>query len=157
MREKDLDVVIGLIKIILLRQKFGTGQLQTKRHFLETRQGISNGLQKGFNGLKGKHLQLLALNEAANSLAQSFGGAVDKGANFQQSMADLQAITGIAGADLESLGAFARKSGMDTGLGASQSVNALKTLASQIEVSKMGMSGLMSLQKNRRSSRKPHR
>ena len=115
--------------------------------FSKLGKNMARGFQRGFDGLKGKHLHLLALNEAAQNLSQTFGSAVNTGADFEQSMADLQAITGIAGKDLDKLGAFARQAGKETGLGAATSVNAMKTLASQIDVSKIGMGGLFELQK----------
>jgi TP901 family phage tail tape measure protein len=68
------------------------------------------------------------------------------GLEFEQSMADLSAITGIVGNDLESLGETARKVGKASGVGASGAVEAYKLLASQIDVAKIGMNGLNELQ-----------
>lgn len=65
---------------------------------------------------------------------------------FEQSMAELSSITGIAGDDLDQLGKVARQSGVDSGLGAKGAVNAFALLASQIQVADIGMDGLVTLQ-----------
>lgn len=57
-------------------------------------------------------------------------------------MADLSAITGIAGEELDALGKKARETGKQSGLGATQATGAYKVLASQIDVSQIGMNGL---------------
>lgn len=69
------------------------------------------------------------------------------GAEFEQSMADLSSITGIVGKELEALGVVARNTGKESGLGASGAANAFALLASQIQVDKIGMEGLIKLQK----------
>lgn len=66
---------------------------------------------------------------------------------FEQSMAGLSSITGIAGGDLKRLGKVARQSGVDSGLGAKGAVDAFALLASQIQVDDIGMEGLIELQK----------
>lgn len=53
---------------------------------------------------------------------------------FEQSMADLSAITGVTGEELEELGRTARKTGEESGLGAAESARAYTILASQIQV-----------------------
>lgn len=67
--------------------------------------------------------------------------------DFEQSMADLSALTGLVGDDLKRLGEVARKTGVDSGLGATGAVEAFKLLASQIQVDDIGMDGLIKLQK----------
>lgn len=66
---------------------------------------------------------------------------------FEQSMAELSSITGIVGDDLGKLGEVARKTGVDSGLGAKGAAQAFALLASQIDVSKIGLDGLVGLQK----------
>lgn len=67
--------------------------------------------------------------------------------DFEQSMADLSALTGLVGDDLKRLGEVARKTGVDSGLGATGAVEAFKLLASQIQVDDIGLEGLIQLQK----------
>lgn len=79
--------------------------------------------------------------------AQAFTSLGDSGAEFQQSMANLSSITGIAGRELSDLGKVARETGRSSGLGAKGAVDAFALLASQIQVDKIGMEGLKILQK----------
>lgn len=104
-------------------------------------QNISNSFNK-FNSMKFE--AIAAMTERSGRAMQSLAAP---GVAFEQSMADLSAITGITGNELDSLGDQARKVGRQSGLGAAQAVNAYKVLASQIEVSKIGMDGLNMLQK----------
>lgn len=75
---------------------------------------------------------------------QNLGGS---GSAFEQSMADLSSITGIAGKELVDLGQVARETGKVSGLGAKGAADAFALLASQIQVDKIGMEGLKTLQK----------
>ena len=76
--------------------------------------------------------------DTANTLSQPF-------IQFESTMAELSAITGIVGDELQELGQNSRKVGVDAGLGAVGAVEAYKLLASQIDVSKIGISGLKNL------------
>lgn len=69
------------------------------------------------------------------------------GVEFEQGMADLQAITGIVGKDLETISKTARRVGKESGLGAKGAVDAFTLLASQIQIDKIGLKGLIQLQK----------
>lgn len=84
--------------------------------------------------------------ELMGRLGDTMGQLMQPGVEFEQSMADLSSITGIAGKDLEHLGEIARKTGVSSGLGASGAADAFALLASQIDVSKIGMDGLVELQ-----------
>lgn len=105
---------------------------------------FNKNISNSFNKLKsidlGARLDLL---ERSGRAMQSLAAP---GVAFEQGMADLSAITGITGKNLDFLGDQARKAGRQSGLGAAQAVNAYKVLASQIEVSKIGMDGLNTLQ-----------
>lgn len=92
---------------------------------------------------------MFRLNQSAEFLQRmgdTMGQLMQPGVEFEQSMADLSSITGIAGKDLEYLGEIARKTGVSSGLGASGAADAFALLASQIDVSKIGMDGLVELQ-----------
>jgi hypothetical protein len=86
---------------------------------------------------------ILDMTERAGRALQSFGAG---GVEFDKSMHELQAITGIVGNDLTDLGRRARQIGVSTGLGASGAADAYKTLASQIEIDRIGIEGLNELQ-----------
>lgn len=70
----------------------------------------------------------------------------DSSVAFEESLTDLSVKTGISGEALEALSANARKLGVSTGLGAGQALKAYQVLASQIDVSKVGLEGLNALQ-----------
>ncbi len=80
--------------------------------------------------------------------AQGLNDLGAPGMQFEASMADLSAITGIVGKDLQELEKSARSVGVATGLGASQSAEAYKLLASNIDIATVGgVKGLQMLQK----------
>ncbi len=88
-------------------------------------------------------------NQVAELLGRAgdvMGRLMQPGVEFEQSMANLSSITGIVGKDLERLGRIARTTGVSSGLGASGAADAFALLASQIDVSKIGMDGLIELQ-----------
>lgn len=111
--------------------------------------GLNDNVQKStkiFNNLSGKIIVFNQLSQFAESLSTAFSDLTKSGLNFQQSIADLSSITGIAGKDLQSLTVKAREFGKASGLGASGIAESYKILASQIEVSSIGMEGLNQLQ-----------
>ncbi len=89
---------------------------------------------------------LNAILDVADKISEVFVDASESGMRFEQSIADLQSITGIAGKDLESLTENCRRLGVESGLGAAEAARSYSLLASQIEISKIGMDGLNSLQ-----------
>ena len=95
---------------------------------------------------KMKMPNVIALAEALGKVGNALAGATDKGMSFGQGMADLSAITGLVGKDLEQLEANARKFGKESGLGAETAARAYTILASQIDVADIGMEGLNTLQ-----------
>ncbi len=79
-----------------------------------------------------------AITAATAAVSQGFRAAADAGVTFQQQMADLSAITGIAGTSLDELGDAARASAVESGIAADQQAEAFKLLASNIDVASMG-------------------
>ena len=67
-------------------------------------------------------------------IASALGDLAAPAINFEQSMADLSAITGSVGEELEDLSKTARRVGVESGLGASESARAFAILAGQIDV-----------------------
>ncbi len=103
-----------------------------------------------FGGLRNKidRISLTSLIEQTKQVAEAVASISGPGIGFEQSMADLSSITGIVGDDLRNLQDVARQTGRESGLGAKQAADAFAILASQIQVDKIGMSGLQTLQKN---------
>lgn len=91
-------------------------------------------------------LQFKNMTDMLDRSVQAFEEATGSGMEYEQAMADLVAITGIAGKELEEIGRVARKTGEESGLGATGAVNAFTLLASQIQIDKIGLQGLMTLQ-----------
>lgn len=87
-----------------------------------------------------------AMLQVAERLGAQFAGAAETGMSFGQSMADLSSITGIVGEELEGLEANSRRFGKESGLGADAAARAYSLLASQIEISKIGIDGLNKLE-----------
>lgn len=95
-----------------------------------------------------KTIKFAAIVDNIRNINESIKGAMQPGLDFQQQIADLSAITGIAGNDLNTLSDAARKVGKESGLGASQAAEAFKLLASNIDITKIGgVNGLKLLQK----------
>lgn len=87
-----------------------------------------------------------AMLQVAERLGAQFASATETGMSFGQSMADLSSITGIVGEELEGLEANSRRFGKESGLGADAAARAYSLLASQIEISKIGIDGLNKLE-----------
>lgn len=87
-----------------------------------------------------------AMLQVAERLGAQFASATETGMSFEQSMADLSSITGIVGEELEGLEANSRRFGKESGLGADAAARAYSLLASQIEISKIGIDGLNKLE-----------
>jgi TP901 family phage tail tape measure protein len=95
-----------------------------------------------------KQISFSAIAENVRNLSEAFSGAAQPGLDFEQKIADLSAITGLAGSDLDVLSEAAREVGKSSGLGAGQAAEAFKLLASNIDVTKIGgVNGLKALQK----------
>jgi TP901 family phage tail tape measure protein len=103
----------------------------------------------GLNKLSGRINQVSLQSFIGNvqNVAGSFAAITQPSLNFGKTISELSAITGIAGADLDDLAETSRKVGKDSGLGASQAAEAFKLLASNIDVAKIGINGLKTLQK----------
>lgn len=87
-----------------------------------------------------------AILQVTERLGNMFASASETGMSFGQSMADLSSITGIAGDELAMLEENSRRFGKESGLGADTAARAYSLLASQIEISKIGIEGLNKLE-----------
>jgi TP901 family phage tail tape measure protein len=94
-----------------------------------------------------KNISLVNMVQGLQQFTNGIKEITAPGADFQQSMADLSAITGITGKDLDNLGNAAREMGKKSGIGATQGAEAFKLLASNINIVKIGgVEGLKILQ-----------
>ena len=86
-----------------------------------------------------------AISNLHAKLAQIPGAIIAAGSDVQDQLADLSAITGIMGDDLERLGNTAVAEGIRTGVSARDQIEAYKLLASNIEIAAIG--GVAGLEK----------
>lgn len=70
-----------------------------------------------------------AIKHIGDTIMQTATPAIE----FQQRMADLSAITGVTGKDLERVGEMARQIGKESGLGAAEAARAFSVLAGQLD------------------------
>lgn len=81
-----------------------------------------------------RNIELTSLIQQAQMVGETLGQLATPAVDFDQSMADLSAITGSVGDELEDLKQTAREVGKASGLGASESARAFAILAGQIDV-----------------------
>lgn len=79
-------------------------------------------------------ITLSAIIDQVRGISDGLKELASPAISFEQSMADLSAITGSVGEELEDLTKTAREVGASSGLGASESARAFTILASQIDV-----------------------
>lgn len=81
-----------------------------------------------------RNIELTSLIQQVQMVGETLGQLATPAVDFGQSMADLSAITGSVGEELEDLTQTAREVGKASGLGASESARAFAILAGQIDV-----------------------
>lgn len=81
-----------------------------------------------------RNIELTSLIQQVQMVGETLGQLATPAVDFEQSMADLSAITGSVGDELEDLKQTARDVGKASGLGASESARAFAILAGQIDV-----------------------
>lgn len=81
-----------------------------------------------------RNIELTSIIQQVQMVGETLGKLATPAVDFEQSMADLSAITGSVGDELEDLKQTAREVGKASGLGASESANAFAILAGQIDV-----------------------
>lgn len=90
--------------------------------------------------------QIDAFTNVLSRAGKAIANAAGIGFSFGQSMANLSAITGITGDELGRLEENARRVGTESGMGVQAAAQAYSTLASQVNVSRVGIEGLNNLQ-----------
>ena len=86
-----------------------------------------------------------AVTRLADALRSAAAGVIQFGSEVESSLAELSAITGITGSNLERLGETAIRESMKTGVAASEQIEAFKLLASNIDIATIG--GVAGLEK----------
>lgn len=81
-----------------------------------------------------RNIELTSLIQQVQMVGETLGQLATPAVDFEQSMADLSAITGSVGEELADLTQTARDVGKASGLGASESARAFAILAGQIDV-----------------------
>lgn len=91
---------------------------------------------KAFDSLDNsiRNIELTSLIQQVQMVGETLGQLATPAVDFGQAMADLSAITGSVGEELEDLTQTARDVGKASGLGASESARAFAILAGQIDV-----------------------
>ena len=126
----------------LLVASFGKFDQQVDKVFTEVKQQ-ANQVNKSI-----KAIEWQSISQGLQQVGQVIGEMSKPGLVFETQMANLSAITGIMGAELDTLGVAAKEVGASTGLGAAQAAEAFKLLASNIDVTTIGgVEGLKALQK----------
>lgn len=143
---EKIDTLINL----LFKDNGVVPKIEQVNNRLNGLEGVAKKVGDAFGSLAGKinMISLQAFTENVRNVADSMQNLNAPGVEFQQSMADLSSITGIAGKDLEKLSQVARETGVQSGLGAKGAADAFAILASQIQYDKIGMEGLLALQRN---------
>ncbi|KAB8153423.1 phage tail tape measure protein [Kordia sp. TARA_039_SRF] len=99
---------------------------------LRLKDDVSKPLQDVNGKAKQSAIDMLAVAESAKKIQDSFNQALQPGIQFQSSLADVEAITGVTGKALDSLGLKARKSAIDFGGNASGAMENYKVLLSKL-------------------------
>ena len=107
-------------------------------------EGLTEAVQKGSNaaressGVFGKMadslIKVRTITEGIASIAKTFSLISAPAVEFQQGLADLSAITGVVGENLDTVAGMAKRIGAESGLGASKVARAFTLLASNIQV-----------------------
>jgi TP901 family phage tail tape measure protein len=105
-----------------------------------------SGVMRAMNKVQGCMWKFNQTSELFERMGNTVAQLSQPFRDFEQQMAELSDITGIVGGDLKRLGEVARRTGIESGLGATGAVKAFALLASQIDVDKIGMDGLIELQ-----------
>lgn len=104
--------------------------------------GTADKELKGLSGNAKKYLGMAGLAgliaSATGTVVAGFNRSIDAGSTFEQQLADLQAITGIAGRALKELGDTALENSVRTGVSARDQVEAYKLLAGSIDMAMIG-------------------
>lgn len=97
---------------------------------IDTTEERVNKLGKGFNRLSA--IDLMAVDQSAQNVKRGLQDFNQTSMDFESGLAEVEAITGVTGKDLEDLGEKARKSAKDFGGDATDSLNTYKMILSRL-------------------------
>ena len=107
-------------------------------------EGLTEAVQKGSkaaresSGVFGKMadslIRMRTVFDGVSSIAKTLSTFSEPAREFQQGLADLSAITGVVGENLDTVAGMAKRIGTESGLGASKAARAFTLLASNIQV-----------------------
>lgn len=86
-----------------------------------------------FGSLTDEFIRFNAITDTVSKIGESIAGISAPAFDFNQRMADLSAITGVVGEDLDRVSEMARRVGKESGLGASEAARAFSILAGQLD------------------------
>lgn len=107
-----------------------TAPLKQIKESVETTNKSVKQLQESSNKLSA--IDYYAVSQSVQDLTNQINQAVQPGIEFQDNLADVEAITGVTGKALDELGDKARQSALDFGGQASDSLNTYKTILSRL-------------------------
>lgn len=140
----DIEILKGIFgELNALKKQFGeiTGSVKAIEdtsgksfNALDTGvKDVNTGVTKLNNQLeKTRAIDIAAIAGSFQAIGNRMNESAESGIRFQSSMADLSAITGLAGKELDDIGGMARKLTLELGGDASDSVNTYKLLLSQL-------------------------
>ncbi|MGL5226966.1 MAG: phage tail tape measure protein [Bacteroidales bacterium] len=136
--------------LVKLKDQINSSLSKIKGSFDDIKKKVdaNSSAAERFNDIlkKTSWMEVYAGIEVLKNVADGFNQLSGSGMQFQQGIADLSSITGIAGKQLQELEGEARKFGIVSGKGAAGAADSYATLASQIDVATIGISGLNELQ-----------
>lgn len=118
-----------------------TGEFRSMKASVD---GFTDAVQKGnkavkessgvFGKLTDRLIKVRTTFDALESVTRTFKDLAAPAVEFQQGLADLSAITGVVGEELDIVAGMAKRIGAESGLGASKAARAFTLLASNIQV-----------------------
>ena len=116
-----------------LKDLVSSAMEKVRRSFEQIDKGAEKARQSGerFGNICERigKLQFKNMADMLDRSVQAFQEATGSGMEYEQALADLVSITGIAGKDLEEINRAARQTGKESGLGAAGAVNAFALLS----------------------------
>ncbi len=121
-----VDNVTGAVQNI-------TGSIEGVENAVKKVLDAADKQKKVFGQMTDSLFRLRTASDAIKHVGDTIMQTTTPAIEFQQRMADLSAITGVTGEDLERVGEMARQIGKESGLGASEAARAFSVLAGQLD------------------------
>ena len=116
-----------------LRAKFADLKAQAAKFGKEAGDGLGEGINEGIKGINiSKVFSAQVLGQAVNELSNTFNSISQPFIAFDKQLADMSAITGVTGADLDAFGEKARDLALKFGGEASDQIESFKGVLSRL-------------------------